>query len=86
MERRTEQERIFNDILRLKNDIHTLSAYIQNDISLMLEDGKITKNEIIESIKDMDKDFDKFITEVNELREQSREMLQYYGYYYQDEL
>lgn len=70
-----EQEKIFNDIQKMQNDIMKLSSYMQNDISLMLGDGQINRRGIQKSIIDMDKDFDEFISKLNELREQSRKIL-----------
>ena len=44
----------------------------------MLEDGKITKEDIKIGIEEMDKSFDKTINEMNIFREKCRMMMSHY--------
>lgn len=69
------QETIFNAILNMKHRMQGLAGYVQNDFERMLEDGTITKKGIHNAIYDMDDSFDKFIDELNELREQARNIM-----------
>lgn len=73
------QEKIFNSIKNMKYPIALLANYVQNDFGRMLEDGTITKKEINLMIYDMDKNFDKVIAKLNELRKQASDIMKYHS-------
>lgn len=76
---REYQEKTFNAIKNMKHQMQVLAGYIQNDFARMLEDGTTTKETINCKITEMDKDYDKVIAELNNLREQARDIMKYYG-------
>lgn len=76
---REYQEKTFNAIKNMKHRIQGLAGYVQNDFERMLEDGTTTKKTINAEIEEMDKQYDKVITELNELREQARDIMKYHG-------
>lgn len=69
------QEKLFNEIKAIQDEIQGLAGYVQNDFERMLEDVTTTKKEINFAIPDMDKSFDKVIAELNQLREQARDIM-----------
>lgn len=76
---REYQEKTFNVIKNMKHRMQGLAGYVQNDFERMLDDGTTTKKEITLAIHDMDESFDKVIDELNELREQARDIMKYHG-------
>ena len=72
------QEELFKSIKNMKFRMQSLASFVQNDFSLMLEDGTTNKDEIKQAIKDMDEGFDNTITELNNLREKSRVIMKHY--------
>jgi len=73
------QEKLFNEIKAMKYRIQGLAAYIQNDFERMLEDGTTNKEMINVEIVEMDEQYDKFIAELNKLREQARDLMTFHG-------
>ena len=73
-----DQIKIFEDIRNMKYSILNLAVYVQNDFKEMLADGITTKEGIRQAIKDMDADFDRAISELNQLREKARDIMLYY--------
>lgn len=73
------QEKTFNAIKKMGNRIQGLAFYLQCDFEEMLDDGTTTKEKINLAIDDMDKSFDKVIAELNQLREQTRDILKHHG-------
>lgn len=73
------QEKLFNEIKDMQYRIQGLAAYVQNDFERMLEDGTTNKEQINAEIAEMDEQYDKFITELNKLRKQSRDLMTFYG-------
>ena len=73
------QEKLFNEIKVMQYRIHGLATYVQNDFEKMLEDGTTNKETINAEIVEMDEEYDKFITELNELRKQAHDIMKYYG-------
>lgn len=69
----------FNSIVNIKNKSQILAEYVQNDFGMMLKYNNITKQQIKESIVDMNKDFDNVINELNMLREQVRSIMEHYS-------
>lgn len=63
----------------MKHRMQGLAGYVQNDFERMLEDGTTTKKDISLAIYDMDESFDKVIAELNQLREQARDIMKYHG-------
>lgn len=76
---REYQEKTFNAIMNMRHRMQSLACYLQNDFERMLEDGTTTKKEINSAIHDMDESFDRVITELNILREKSRDVMKYHG-------
>ena len=76
---REYQEKTFNAIKNIKHRMQGLAGYVQNDFERMLEDGTTTKKGINLAIQDMDESFDKVIAELNVLREQARDIMNYHG-------
>ena len=76
---REYQEKTFNAIKNMKYRMQGLAGYIQNDFERMLEDGTTTKETINAEIEEMDKQYDKVIAELNELRGQARDIMKYHG-------
>tara|TARA_R110002049_G_scaffold231127_2_gene403392 strand:+ start:2565 stop:2858 length:294 start_codon:yes stop_codon:yes gene_type:complete len=76
---REYQEKIFNAIKNMKHRMQGLAGYVQNDFERMLEDGTTTKETINAEIIEMDKQYDEVIAELNELREQARDIMKYHG-------
>ncbi len=72
------QENLFHNIVNMKHRIQGLASFVQNDFNEMLEDGKITKEDIKIEIEEMDKSFDKTINEMNIFREKCRMMMSHY--------
>jgi hypothetical protein len=56
-----EQEKLFNDIKYLALSVDNLKGYVQNDFHLMIADGYITKEDLLDSLDDIECDFDKAI-------------------------
>lgn len=73
------QEKLFNEIKAMQYRIQGLAAYIQNDFERMLEDGTTNKEHINAEITEMDEQYDKFITELNKLRKQARDLMTFHG-------
>ena len=73
------QKKTFDNIKNMKHQIQGLAGYIQNDFESILEDKITTKNEILLAILDMDKSFDTVIIELNKLRNETRDIMNYYG-------
>ena len=63
----------------MKHRMQGLAGYVQNDFERMLEDGTTTKETINAEIIEMDKQYDEVIAELNELREQARDIMKYHG-------
>lgn len=76
---REYQDKIFNAIKNMKHQMQGLAGYMQNDFERMLEDGTTTKETINAEIVEMDKQYDKVIAKLNELREQARDIMKYHG-------
>ena len=76
---REYQEKTFNAIKNMMHRMPGLAGYVQNDFGRMLEDGTTTKETINAEIVEMDKQYDKVIAELNELREQARDIMKYHG-------
>lgn len=73
------QEKLFNEIKAMQHRIQGLAAYVQNDFKRMLEDGTTNKETINAEITEMDEQYDKFIAELNKLREQARDLMTFHG-------
>lgn len=73
------QEKLFNEIKAMQYRIQGLAAYVQNDFERMLEDGTTNKEQINAEIAEMDEQYDKFITELNKLRKQARDLMTFHG-------
>lgn len=73
------QEETFNHIIRLKHGLQSLSSFVQNDFTLLLNDGYVSKEEIKQSINDLEKAYSKFINELNEVKEDSIKILKFYS-------
>lgn len=73
------QEKLFNEIKDMQYRIQGLAAYVQNDFERMLEDGTTNKETINAEIIEMDEQYDKFITELNKLRKQARDLMTFHG-------
>lgn len=73
------QEKLFNEIKTMQYRIQGLAAYVQNDFERMLEDGTTNKEQINAEIAEMDEQYDKFITELNKLRKQARDLMTFHG-------
>ena len=73
-----KQKDTFESTIKMKESIQNLAGFVQNDFDLMIEDG-ILKEEILNSIGEMDKTFDDVIDKLNSLREDYREILKYHG-------
>ena len=55
----TKQEKLFNDIKDFALRIDSLKGFVQNDFHLMIADGDITKEELLNSLDDIESSFDK---------------------------
>ena len=73
------QEKLFNEIIAMKYRVQGLAAYVQNDFERMLEDGTTNKETINAEITEMDEQYNKFITELNKLRKQARDLMTFHG-------
>lgn len=73
------QKKLFNEIKAMQYRIQGLAAYVQNDFERMLEDGTTNKETINAEIVEMDEQYDEFITELNKLRKQARDIMTFYG-------
>ncbi len=75
-----EQEELFNEIKNLKHRTSILSSYIQNDFNRLLNDGLIDKEQIKNSINDMQEDYDNLINYLILLKKQSTELMEKFLY------
>jgi hypothetical protein len=73
------QEYIFSEIVSMKHTMQNLAGYVQNDFESVLNDGKVTVNEIEQSIVEMNNDFDDAINRLNSLREKSEKIMKHYA-------
>lgn len=64
-----ETEKLFNQINKLSTRVSQLSHIVQNDFDRMLEDGYITKEELVGSIPEVELDFNNVIFELQELEQ-----------------
>lgn len=74
-----QQERLFNDILAVKPLIQSLATWVQNDFSMMLEDGTVDKQFIIESIPDVVQSFEDVKILLSKHQETAVKILNHYS-------
>jgi len=58
------QEQLFNDIKNLALKVDNLKGYVQNDFYRMIADGTVTKEDILDSIDDIEINFVEVISEL----------------------
>ena len=58
------QEELFNDIILLAQKVDNLKGYVQNDFYRMIADGTVTKEDILDSIDDIEINFVEVISEL----------------------
>ena len=73
-----EQERVFNDIIKVKHSIEGLTGYVQNDFEEMLEDNTTTKINISFAVHDMNEEYNRIIAELNRLRDETHLIMKKY--------
>lgn len=62
-------EKLFNQINKLGTRVSQLSCMVQNDFDRMLEDGYTTKEELVGTIPEVQKEFNNVIFELQELEQ-----------------
>lgn len=77
--RREFQEKLFSEIEAMQYRVRMLASYVQNDFENMLEEGITDKEAIAKGIVEMDEQYDKFIADLNKLREQSRDLMTFHS-------
>lgn len=63
-----DQKKAFDSIIAMKGTIQNLANFVQNDFDQLLAEGLITKQEMKESILNIDRDFKQAILELNSLK------------------
>lgn len=63
------QEALFERIKVISQRVYLLNGFVQNDFTRMLDDGTITKEELIASLRDVDDSFDKVIDQLHRAKE-----------------
>jgi len=58
------QRELFDDIKNLARKVDNLKGWVQNDFDLMIADGTVTKEDILDSIDDIEIDFVEVISEL----------------------
>jgi hypothetical protein len=58
------QEELFYDIILLAQNVDNLKGYVQNDFYRMIADGTVTKEDILNSIDDIEINFVEVISEL----------------------
>jgi hypothetical protein len=58
------QEQLFNDIKNLALKVDKLKGWVQNDFDRMIADGTVTKEYLMDSLKNIHRDFDKATNEL----------------------
>jgi len=58
------QEELFYDIILLAQNVDNLKGYVQNDFYRMIADGTVTKEDILDSINDIEINFVEVISEL----------------------
>ena len=73
-----KQSELFNRILKLEWELQHLAAFIQNDFGQMIEDEIVTKDEIKQSLSDMNEKYDKFIEKIKDIRKEANTLMKSY--------
>ena len=73
-----KQSELFNRILKLEWELQHLAAFIQNDFGKMIEDGITTKDEIKQSLSDMNEKYDKFVEKIEDIRKEANVLMKSY--------
>jgi len=58
------QEELFYDIILLAQNVDNLKGYVQNDFYRMIADGTVTKEDILDSIDDIEINFVEVISKL----------------------
>jgi len=58
------QEELFYDIILLAQNVDNLKGYVQNDFYRMIADGTVTKEDILNSIDDIEINFVEVISKL----------------------
>jgi hypothetical protein len=72
------QESVFNDIARMQFRLRHLALYLQNEFEDALSKKTITKRQIEKECLSCNDDFDKFITDLTDLKHKSLDIMLHY--------
>ena len=79
MQKEEDQQEIFEKIKYLTFELKSAGRHVQNPFGRMLCEGRITKKEIADEIPVMEHDFDTIIEKLIVLKDQAKELMQYYA-------
>lgn len=73
-----KQERLFNKIVAIKNDLTPISALVQNDFNRLIEDEAIDVNDLVDGLNTFIDETNNFIDELCYIETEGKEIFKYY--------